>query len=36
MTVTAERPIWPMLLFAGIAILVGASLLRWILVPRAG
>lgn len=30
------RPIWPMLLFAGVAILVGASLLRWILVPRAG
>jgi hypothetical protein len=31
-----ERPIWPMLLFAGVAILVGAPLLRWILVPRAG
>ena len=31
-----ERPIWPMLLFAGVAILIGAPLLRWILVPRAG
>jgi hypothetical protein len=25
-----------MILFAGVAILVGAPLLRWILVPRAG
>jgi len=31
-----ERPIWPMLLFAGIAIMIAAALLRWILAPRAG
>jgi hypothetical protein len=35
-TASEERPIWPMLLFAGVAILIGAPLLRWILVPRAG
>jgi hypothetical protein len=33
---SAERSIWPMLLFAGVALMVGAALLRWILVPRAG
>ncbi|MDQ2673370.1 MAG: hypothetical protein M3Y40_01815 [Chloroflexota bacterium] len=32
----AERSIWPMVLFTGIALMVGAALLRWILVPRAG
>lgn len=32
----AERSIWPMLLFTGIALMVAAALLRWILVPRAG
>ncbi len=30
-----ERSIWPMLLFTGVAVLIGAALLRWILVPRA-
>lgn len=33
---TAERSIWPMLLFTGIALMLAAALLRWILVPRAG
>lgn len=32
----AERSPWPMVLFAGIALIIGALLLRWILVPRAG
>ena len=32
----AERSIWPMVLFSGIALMVAAALLRWILVPRAG
>ena len=32
----AERSPWPMLLFTGIALMVAAALLRWILVPRAG
>ena len=32
----AERSIWPMLLFGGVALMVAAALLRWILVPRAG
>ena len=31
-----ERPVWPMLLFAGVAIMIAAALLRWILAPRAG
>lgn len=31
----AERSPWPMVLFAGIAVMIGAALLRWILVPRA-
>jgi hypothetical protein len=31
-----DRPIWPMLLFAGVAIMIAAALLRWILAPRAG
>ena len=35
-TLPAERSIWPMVLFAGVAVLVGGVLLRWILVPRAG
>ena len=30
-----ERSPWPMILFAGVALMVGALLLRWILVPRA-
>jgi anti-sigma factor RsiW len=33
---TEQRPIWPMLLFAGVAIMIAAALLRWILAPRAG
>lgn len=32
----AERSPWPMVLFAGVALLIAAALLRWILVPRAG
>ncbi len=32
----AERSIWPLVLFTGIALMVAAALLRWILVPRAG
>ncbi len=32
----AERSPWPMVLFAGVALMVGALLLRWILVPRVG
>ena len=32
----AERSPWPMLLFTGVALMVAAALLRWILVPRAG
>lgn len=32
----AERPIWPMLLFSGVALVIVALLLRWIVVPRAG
>ncbi|MEP7082282.1 MAG: hypothetical protein ABI841_04810 [Chloroflexota bacterium] len=32
----AERSPWPMVLFAGIALMIAAALLRWILVPRAG
>jgi hypothetical protein len=33
---TTERSPWPMVLFAGVAVMIGALLLRWILVPRAG
>ena len=32
----AERSPWPMVLFTGIALMVAAALLRWVLVPRAG
>jgi hypothetical protein len=32
----AERSPWPMVLFTGVALMIGAALLRWILVPRAG
>lgn len=32
----AERSPWPMVLFTGVALMAGAALLRWILVPRAG
>lgn len=31
----AERSPWPMVLFSGVALMVGAVLLRWILAPRA-
>jgi hypothetical protein len=31
-----ERSVWPMLLFAGVAIMIAAALLRWVLAPRAG
>ena len=33
---TAERSPWPMVLFAGVALIIAALLLRWILAPRAG
>lgn len=33
---TEERSIWPMVLFAGVALMIAAALLRWILAPRAG
>ena len=32
----AERSPWPMVLFTGVALIVAAALLRWIVVPRAG
>lgn len=32
----AERSPWPMVLFTGVALMVAAALLRWILAPRAG
>jgi hypothetical protein len=35
-TVSAERSIWPMVLFAGVAVMIAAALLRWIMAPRAG
>ncbi len=31
-----ERSPWPMVLFSGVALMIGALLLRWILEPRAG
>jgi hypothetical protein len=31
-----ERSVWPMVLFTGVALMVAAALLRWILAPRAG
>lgn len=31
-----ERSPWPMVLFAGIALIIAAALMRWILAPRAG
>ena len=33
---TTERSPWPMVLFSGVALMIAALLLRWILVPRAG
>jgi len=32
----AERSPWPMVLFVGVAVMILAALLRWVLVPRAG
>jgi hypothetical protein len=32
----ATRSVWPMVLFAGVAVLIAGALLRWIVVPRAG
>ena len=32
----AERSPWPMVLFTGVALMVAAGLLRWILAPRGG
>ena len=32
----AQRSPWPMVLFTGVALIVAAALLRWIVVPRAG
>lgn len=32
----AQRSPWPMVLFTGVALAIGALLLRWILVPRPG
>ena len=36
LTTELERSIWPMLLFAGVALIIGALLMRWILAPRPG
>lgn len=33
--VGVERSPWPMVLFAGVAVMIAAALLRWILAPRA-
>jgi hypothetical protein len=35
-TLPAERSPWPMVLFTGVALALGALLLRWIVMPRAG
>jgi hypothetical protein len=35
-TLSAERSPWPMVLFAGVALMIAALVLRWILVPRVG
>ncbi len=37
-TTTTEltRSVWPMVLFAGVALMVAAAALRWIMAPRAG
>jgi hypothetical protein len=35
-TTDPERSPWPMVLFTGVALLIAAALLRWILDPRAG
>ena len=33
-TAPLERSVWPMVLFTGVALMVAAALLRWILAPR--
>lgn len=33
---TIQRSVWPMVLFTGVALMVAAALLRWIMLPRAG
>ena len=33
---TVERSPWPMVLFSGVALMIAALLIRWILAPRAG
>jgi hypothetical protein len=33
---TPARPLWPMVLFAGVALIIATLLLRWIVQPRAG
>jgi anti-sigma factor RsiW len=33
---TEGRSIWPMVLFAGVALMIAAALFRWVLAPRAG
>jgi hypothetical protein len=35
-TLTAEQSPWPAVLLAGVALMIGAALLRWVLIPRAG
>lgn len=35
LTAPAERSPWPMVLFTGVALMIAAALLRWILAPRA-
>jgi hypothetical protein len=35
-TPSTPRSLWPMVLFAGLALIVGTLLLRWIVQPRAG
>jgi len=35
LSLPAERSPWPMVLFTGIALMIAAALLRWILAPRA-
>lgn len=35
-TLPADRPLWPMVLFTGVALVIVALLLRWIVLARAG
>lgn len=36
LTTSVPRSPWPMVLFTGVALMIAAALLRWILAPRAG